>query len=124
MNSACEKKQVPKLIFSCSGAADVGELADRVTRALSKKEYNKMYCLAGLGAGLENFINHTKSASDILVIDGCPADCAKKVIQNAGIKDFQCMRVTDYGFIKGSAEVNNDAITSLTQIASEILNGK
>lgn len=124
MSTACEKNPAPKLIFSCSGAADVGELADRVSRTLSKKGCSKMYCLAGVAADLENFVTHTKSASDVLVIDGCPADCAKKVVVNAGIQDFQFMRITDYGFIKGSAQVNEEAITSLVQTASEILNGK
>jgi uncharacterized metal-binding protein len=35
-----------------------------------------------------------------LVIDGCPVDCAKKVFEQAGIKGYRYLRVTDLGIDK------------------------
>ena len=45
-----------KLIYACSGAADVGEIADRVVRRLRREGFTKMTCLAGIGAGLSGYV--------------------------------------------------------------------
>ncbi len=37
----------PKLIFPCSGGADVGALADQAARRLTRDGFGTMYCLAG-----------------------------------------------------------------------------
>ena len=36
----------PRLIFACSGASDVGEIADRAARKLSREGVGKMYCIS------------------------------------------------------------------------------
>ncbi|MEK7995130.1 MAG: putative zinc-binding protein, partial [Planctomycetota bacterium] len=36
----------PKLIFACSGAADVGEIADRAARRMTRNGSGSMFCLA------------------------------------------------------------------------------
>ncbi len=38
-----------KLIFACSGAADVGAIADQAARKLTRDGVGKMFCLAGIG---------------------------------------------------------------------------
>ena len=45
-------KAETKLIYACSGAADVGEIADRVARKIASDGFTKMTCLAGIGAGI------------------------------------------------------------------------
>lgn len=37
-----------RLIYSCSGCADVGEIADQVARKLTRDGYGKMTCLASI----------------------------------------------------------------------------
>lgn len=37
-----------RLLYSCSGAADVGELADRAMRKLWKEGFAQKTCLAGV----------------------------------------------------------------------------
>ena len=51
-----------RLIYSCSGAADVGEVADRVVRKLRDDGFAKMTCLAGVGADLSGFVQSAKGA--------------------------------------------------------------
>ncbi len=46
MSDCCEVGT--KLIYSCSGSADVGEIADRVARELRNEGYAIMTCLAGV----------------------------------------------------------------------------
>jgi uncharacterized metal-binding protein len=111
----------PSLIFTCSGAADVGEIADRAGRKLHKDNAGRMWCLAGIGAGLGNFIEATKTAPRVLVIDGCPVDCGKKMMEKSGITRFAHLRVTDQGFEKGKSPVTDLAIEKLSFKGNEIL---
>jgi uncharacterized metal-binding protein len=111
----------PKLIFACSGAADVGEIADRTARKLHREGKGKMYCLSGIGAGLSGFIDTTKTAGKMLVIDGCPIDCAKKIMEKAGFSKFDYIRVTDQGFEKGKSPASDKAIEAISAKAGEFL---
>ena len=67
----------PTLIFACSGAADVGAIADRAARKLTANGAGKMYCLAGIGGRVAGILKTTEEAEKILAIDGCPLDCTK-----------------------------------------------
>ncbi len=119
VNCACGDK--PKLIFACSGAADVGAIADRAARKLHKDGNGKMYCLAGIGAGLNGFTETTAAAGKVLVIDGCPVDCAKKMMEKAGFSKFDYLRVSDHGFEKGKSPVTDDAIEKISAKGRELL---
>ena len=44
----CDCSSGTKLIFACSGAADVGAVADQAARKLTKQGVGKMFCAAGL----------------------------------------------------------------------------
>jgi uncharacterized metal-binding protein len=77
--------------------------------------------MAGIGAGLGNFIDSAKTGGKVLVIDGCPVDCGKKMMEGAGISGFSYLRVTDHGFEKGKSPVNDDAIEKLCAASREIL---
>ena len=47
---SCNAESGPTaLIYSCSGAADVGEIADRAARLLDAEDKAWMSCLAGIG---------------------------------------------------------------------------
>jgi uncharacterized metal-binding protein len=63
-------------VWACSGAANTGLLSDRVARKLRDEGRVSMSCLAGVAAGLENYIN-TATGNPCLVIDGCPVNCGK-----------------------------------------------
>ena len=97
----------PKLIFPCSGAADVGEIADHAARKLSDQGAGKMFCLAGIGGRIPHMMDVTKGASRILAIDGCPSDCAKDTLLQAGFTKFDHVRVTDLGMKKGKSAVTD-----------------
>ena len=97
-NDSKGKKKI--LVYSCSGAANVAEVADRVARELSGRGIGSMFCLAGLGAGIEGMIDTAREADLNVVIDGCPIDCARKIFENVGLGNFVQVRVTDKGVEK------------------------
>ena len=94
-----------RLIFSCSGAADVGEIADKVSRQLTKENVGKMYCTVGVGAGVEKIIETTKAAEELMAIDGCPVACASKCLKNAGFEP-KVISLAEMGFEKGKSPAN------------------
>ena len=92
-------------MFSCSGAADTAEIADRAVRKLHRDGTAKMFCLAGIGGRVEVILLNTQAAKSVVAVDGCDTDCAKRTLERAGFKDFTHIRVTDLGLEKGKTEV-------------------
>ncbi len=91
------------LIYSCSGGADVGALTDRVARYLTLSGAGSMHCLAGIGAGLDSFIEKAGSAPGIIAIDGCPVNCAKQGIEKYNLEVTHHFQLGDLGFAKGES---------------------
>ncbi len=97
-DSCCGGKTV--LLYACSGGANVAEIADKAARQLMFEGQGSMFCLAGIGAGIQGMIQQAKDADVNLVIDGCPMDCAKKIFDGAGITNCSYVKVTDLGIAK------------------------
>lgn len=108
--SACGSGTAPKLIFACSGAADVGAIADQAARKLTKEGAGKMYCLAGIGARVSGIMATTQSAARILAIDGCPLACAKNSLEQAGFKEYEHLQLSDLGMEKGKTPATPENI--------------
>ena len=110
MADSCSCSAAPKLIFSCSGAADVGEVADRAARSLTRAGVGKMYCLAGIGGGIPGIIEQTGAASALLAIDGCPTACASATLKQAGFEKFSRIQLADLGLNKGAAPASPENV--------------
>ncbi|MBN2417113.1 putative zinc-binding protein [bacterium] len=108
----CDDEQV-RLIFACSGGADVGHLSDAAARKMMADKCGKLFCLAGIGGDVEAIIKTTREADTILVIDGCPVDCAKKTLDRAGITGYRHFQVTSLGFDKGKTSVTDESISAV-----------
>ena len=108
--SACACGTAPKLIFACSGAADVGAVADQAARALTRGGAGRMFCLAGIGGRVTGIMATTQSASRILAIDGCPLNCAKNSLEQAGFKAFEHLQLSDLGMEKGKTPPTPEAV--------------
>jgi len=102
MSKCCgsEKKGKTVLLYACSGGANVAEVADRTARQLAAEGRGTMFCLAGLGAGIETMVQTARDADLNLVLDGCPMDCAKKIFDRAGLTNYVQVKVTDLGIEK------------------------
>ncbi|MBN1845353.1 MAG: putative zinc-binding protein [Sedimentisphaerales bacterium] len=110
-----------KLIFACSGAADVGEIADRAARQMTRDGAGRMFCLAGVGGRVEPIMKTTEAAEQILALDGCDLDCVKKTLQQAGLTRFAHLRVTDLGLEKGKTPASDQAVASVAARAAALL---
>lgn len=123
MSTDCKSEcnAAPKLIFACSGAADVGAVADQTARKLTCEGAGKMFCLAGVGGRVRGIMKTTEAAQGILAIDGCPLNCAKNCLEEAGFMDCKHLQLADIGMIKGETEVNAETIGKAAAQATSML---
>ncbi len=117
----CSCNAAPKLIFACSGAADVGALSDQAARSMTAQGAGKMFCLAGIGGRVPGIMKTTEAASDILAIDGCGLKCVAESLKQAGFDNFKHMVLTDMGYEKGGTEVCNETVAKVAAAGSEML---
>jgi len=119
--TGCECGAAPQLIFPCSGGSDVGAVSDRTARRLTEQGVGKMFCLAGIGGRVSDIMKTTEAAAGILAIDGCPLDCAKKCLEQAGFSDVAHVRISDLGMEKGQSPVAEASINRVVDAARELL---
>lgn len=98
------------VIFACSGAADVGKIADLTARKLTEEGAGKMSCLAGIGGRVPMLMEVAKAAKVILAIDGCPLHCGRNTLEQAGFTKFEHLCLADVGMAKGKTPVTDEAV--------------
>jgi uncharacterized metal-binding protein len=97
----CDLEQKKKiLIFACSGASNVGQLANAAAIELARQGQGIFYCIAGIGAHLSGMLETARTADEIIAIDGCPASCVKSTLEHAGLPIHRHVIVTDLGIAK------------------------
>ena len=70
----------------------------------------KMYCLAGIGGRVNAILETTRTAAKILVIDGCPQECGRKTLEQAGFTGFEHLKLVSLGLHKGSSPATDENI--------------
>ena len=108
--NACSCCGAPTLIFACSGAADVGAIADQAARQLTRDGAGRMFCHAGIGGRVSGIVKTTEAAAKILAIDGCPLNCARNCLEQAGIAKFRHLQLADLGMEKGKTPASPEAV--------------
>lgn len=111
------------LIFPCSGGSDVGALSDLAARQMTRDGTGKMYCLAGIGGQIPGILSTTQNATQILAIDGCPMNCAKKILERAGFTNFRHLSLSDAGFQKGASPSTPENVAKVVMSGSAALVG-
>lgn len=104
-----------KLVFPCSGSADVGEIADHAARKLSADGDGKMSCLAGIGGRVKNLLEVAQAAQVILAIDGCPMHCARNTLEKAGFTKVQHVCLADLGLPKGKTPAVAETVAKVAR---------
>ncbi|HNY30297.1 MAG TPA: putative zinc-binding protein [Fibrobacteria bacterium] len=105
------------MIYSCSGAADVGEISDRVARTQSREGLGKMSCAVGVGAGIQSLRNGALSAGRVLAIDGCAVRCVAKAMGEAGVTEYVHIELGSEGFAKGASPASEENVAKACDMA-------
>ena len=109
------------MVYSCSGCSDAGEIADRIARQLTREGAARMSCLAGIGGRVKSLVSTAEQAERILVVDGCPLNCAAHTLKLAGFQKFDHLELHKIGIRKGSCPVTEERIVSGVVAAKKIL---
>jgi uncharacterized metal-binding protein len=120
-SDAPHRAEARPILYSCSGCSDAGELADRVARQLDQEGVAEMSCLAGIGGRVKPLMIKGRKARKIVVVDGCPLNCARHTLINAGFEKFQHIALHDLGHRKGSCPVTEERVASATAAAAELV---
>ncbi len=107
-----------RLLYTCSGASDVGELADRAVRKLWKEGFATKTCLAGVGADISGFVLSAKGADANIAVDGCPLACARKTLERIGVTPVAVM-LGDLGYAKGESPVTEESVGRIAMLVKE-----
>jgi len=121
MNAQANPTSSTQLIFACSGAADVGQIADLAARKLMQQSVGRMYCLAGLGGRGPAILETARTATAILAIDGCPQDCTRKTLEQAGFTNYRHLQLQDLGLTKGNHPPTAERVEIVARRAAELL---
>ena len=73
------------IILVCGGAANVGLIGYLAAVELTKNGEARMCCITPIGAKTSSYIDISKRAKKLIIINGCQNQCAKKVAEQAGI---------------------------------------
>ena len=99
----------------------MGEITDRAARQMTRDGAGKMYCLAGIGGRVETILETTRAAAKVLVIDGCPQECARKTMEQAGFKGFQHLTLAGLGLYKGSSPATHEHLRLVASKGAQLL---
>jgi uncharacterized metal-binding protein len=112
------------IVYACSGCSDAGEIADRIARQLTREGAAQMSCLAGIGGRVKSLVMKAENAEGILVVDGCPLNCAAHTLRLAGFRNFDHLELHKIGIRKGSCPMTDERIADGVAAAKDILSRK
>jgi len=108
----CCSNSATTLVAACSGRSNVGQIANQVMVDIDKAGAAKSFCLSGVGAGLSGFVESARTGR-VIMIDGCPMQCGKKVLEKYQVEPFRHFVVTELGITKEDTVGNLDIGTKL-----------
>ncbi|WP_370575885.1 putative zinc-binding protein [Methanomethylovorans sp.] len=95
---ACEAANIG--LYACSGASNVGQMANQVAVELTKQGKGRMMCTAGIGGRIPGIMKSTEGADVIVAIDGCSLNCTKQSLELAGFTVCTHVVLTELGVAK------------------------
>lgn len=69
------------LVYSCSGCSSAAQMANDLAVKLDRERVAEMSCIAGVGGDVPPLVNTATSGRPMLVVDGCPLECARKSLE-------------------------------------------
>lgn len=100
MSEECCSTDKKIMIMACAGASNVGQISNQAAVELGREGFGKMFCLAAVGAHINNFVFSAQNAENLVVIDGCPVGCAMRLLEHAEVPVFAYVVVQNLGIEK------------------------
>jgi uncharacterized metal-binding protein len=93
------------VIFSCFGGASNTGITSGLACLEAVKELGlekaAIMCLGGLPTKIKPVLGKTRAAKKVITVDGCPFECSRKIVEQAGFKPTKSIVLTrDIGMKK------------------------
>ena len=108
--AACWCERSGYAVLCCSGASTAGDIAHRAGRQIAADKDVRMVCLSSVATGDLEALWMLRQAKEILALDGCSKDCARKVLRQAGFQPSAHLRMTDLGLDNDHGEPGPESI--------------
>jgi len=109
-------------IFPCVGAANVGQLSNKIAIELEKKGVGNLMCTVGIGARAPGLMKSAEASDRIIAINGCPVNCATKTMELAGFKVDREIVISDLGIKKTKdRDLKDEEVAEVLEKVLEIL---
>jgi uncharacterized metal-binding protein len=101
-----ENKVPRNALFVCFGClSNVGTLTGLAGLEIVRQvgpQNTSIFCLGGLATEVPTVLEKTRAAERIITVDGCPMNCALKIVERAGFTPDRAINlVQDCGLKKG-----------------------
>jgi uncharacterized metal-binding protein len=120
------------LVYSCSGCSSAAQMANDLAVELDREHIAEMSCIAGVGGDVGPLVDTATSGRPMLVIDGCPLECARKSLEQHDVVPDRHVNLakrgipkeyhTDYDDDK-AAELYDDLVEKAEAISAETIEG-
>ncbi len=104
----CGQNEKKRIIFPCAGQANTGQLTNLAAVQLTEEGFGSIACVALLATGSEGLVTNAKNVDEVVILDGCPMLCAKKIADAQGVPIGQHLVMTELGIIKGPSKSYTD----------------
>jgi uncharacterized metal-binding protein len=105
---SCGANEPKRIILPCAGQANVGQLTNLAALQLTEEGYGSIACVALLATGAENLVANAMNADEVVILDGCPMLCGKKIAGAQGVAAGQHLVMTELGITKGPSKSYTD----------------
>lgn len=79
----CEPSEA--LRFPCSGASNLGQIANEAAMRLREAGKGTMYCTAGIGGHVPGLVDGARTAKMLVGIDGRSVQCVRSCLEAEGL---------------------------------------
>jgi uncharacterized metal-binding protein len=109
-------------IFACSGASNVGQIANKIAVELTKQEVGKMMCTVGIGGRINGLLKSAEGSEKLIAIDGCPLNCTKETLELAGFTPDRHIVISELGVKKNKdLDLKDEEVKEAMDKVKEIL---
>jgi uncharacterized metal-binding protein len=88
------------LVYSCSGCSSAAQMANDLAVRLDREGRAEMSCIAGVGGDVAPLVNTATSGRPMLVVDGCPLECARKSLEQHDVTPDRHVNLAERGVPK------------------------
>lgn len=88
------------LVYSCSGCSSAAQMANDLAVRLDREQVAEMSCIAGVGGDVGPLVDTATSGRPMLVIDGCPLECARKSLEQHDVTPDRHVNLAKQGVAK------------------------